>query len=448
MTPADIIEQLEATTKRTEKEAIIKAAWAAGCTEFFEGARMAYYALETFGVKKVPRIEGEDDANFVSSFTWDKFKDIAAKLEARELTGNTARDVLRAAADAASVRDWNMWYRRILIKDLKCGITETTINKILEKHGEAAKKYIIPVFSCQLAKNGEDNPKKMAGPKLLDIKLDGIRVITVMDIERGTVTQYSRDGRENDRFSHIAAALTKLLPTLKQSVVLDGEMISRNFQELMKQVNRKKNVDTSDAKLALFDIVPLKDFLAGECKMPQYKRHEVLVGMMNLFEEVAGEKVYVIPKMSVNLDTPEGQTQFREFNRDAIDAEYEGIMIKDPNASYKTKRTDAWLKIKPWITVDLEIVDVEPGKSDNKFADTLGGLVCRGVDQGKLIEVTVGNGYSEQLRDDIWANRDKMIGQVVEIKGDKLTKEQNSDTWSIRFPVFMQFRGFDPHEKI
>lgn len=448
MTPADVIAKLEATTKRTEKEAIVKAAWDAGCTEFFEGARMAYFALETFGVKKVPLIEGEDDPNFETTFTWQKFKDIAVKLEQRELTGNTARDVLRAAANAASVRDWNFWYRRILLKDLKCGITETTINKILEKAGAKAKKYIIPVFSCQLAKNGEDHPKKLAGPKLLDVKLDGVRVITILDVERGTVTQYSRDGRQNDRFSSITAALTKLLPKLKQSIVLDGEMISRNFQELMKQVNRKKDVDTSDAKLALFDILPLADFLTGECKMTQTDRHELLVGMIPMLEEATAGKVYVIPKMSVNLDTPEGQAQFKEFNRETIEAGYEGIMIKDPDATYKTKRTDAWLKIKPWITVDLEIVAVEPGKSESKFANTLGGLVCRGVDQGRKIEVTVGGGYSEDLRDQLWAVRDKLPGYVVEIKGDALTKSQGSDTWSLRFPVFVQFRGFAPHEKI
>jgi DNA ligase-1 len=448
MTPADIIAQLEATTKRTEKEAIIKSAWDAGCMEFFEGARMAYFALETFGVKKVPLIEGEDDDNFESTFAWYKFKDIANKLEKRELTGNTARDVLRAAANAASVRDWNFWYRRILLKDLKCGITETTINKILEKVGAKAKKFIIPVFSCQLAKNGEDHPKKLSGPKMLDVKLDGVRIITILDIEKNSVTQYSRDGRQNDRFGAITDSLARLLPTLKQSLVLDGEMISRNFQELMKQVNRKENVDTSDAKLALFDVLPLADFLDGECKMTQTERHELLVGMMNILDEATNGKAYVIPKMSVDLDTDEGQTQLKEFNRETIDAGYEGIMIKDPAATYKTKRTDAWLKIKPWITVDLEIVAVEPGKPESKFANTLGGLVCKGVDQGKEIEVTVGGGYTEELRDEIWNNRDKMIGRVVEVKGDALTRAQDGDTWSLRFPVFVQFRGFEPHEKI
>jgi DNA ligase-1 len=266
------------------------------------------------------------------------------------------------------------------------------------------------------------------------------RILTIIDIDAKTVTQYSRDGRRNDRFSNITADLAKLIPDLKQSIVLDGEMISRSFQDLMKQLNRKDDVDTSDAKLALFDIIPLADFRAGESVLKQVDRHEVLVGMMPMIQAACGDRVYVIPKMMVNLDTTEGQAQFKEFNNDTVAAGYEGIMIKDPLATYRTKRTDAWMKIKPFITVDLEVVGIEPGKPESKFKHTLGGLVCRGVDQGKHIEVTVGGGYSEELRDQIWADKDTVIGRTVEIKGDALTKSQDGDTWSLRFPVFMGFR--------
>ena len=446
--PIDVIHALEATSSRLDKESIIQAAWDADIKEFFHGAQMAYDALRTFGVKKVPLIEGDDDDDFTPSFTWDRFIKITEQLENRTLTGNEARDVLRAAADHSSVKDWNGWYRRILIKDLKCGVTEATINKILAKNGKEAKQFIIPVFSCQLAKNGEDHPKKLKGNKLLDIKLDGVRIISVLDKKNNTVTQYSRDGRLNENFPHIASCLAKLIPSLTESMVFDGEVVSRSFQALMKQLNRKEDVDTTDAKLALFDCLPLKDFLAGECLLTQLERHEALVLFTPLLEKASNGSVYVIPKLAVNLDTAAGQQTFKEFNSETVEAGYEGIMIKDPTATYKTKRTDAWLKMKPFITVDLEVVAVESGKAESKFKDTLGGLVCRGRDQDKLIEVTVGSGFSEELREEIWQNRKGVIGRVVEIKGDALTKSQEGDAWSLRFPVFMQFRGWSPGEKI
>jgi DNA ligase 1 len=441
MKPSDVIAQLEATASRLEKEQILREAWAAGCVEFFEGAKLAYHALTVFHINKAPLFEElQDPQGFTATLTWERFRDLLHKLQRREITGNEARDTIRAASDAATAADWNGWYRRILLKDLKCGITESTINKILGEIGGTALHYQIPVFSCQLAKNGEDHPRKMSGYKYLDVKLDGVRILTIIDIENQTVTQYSRDGRRNDRFSNITGDLYKLIPNLRQSIVLDGEMISRSFQDLMKQLNRKEDVDTSDAKLALFDIIPLADFLAGETVLTQVDRHEVLVGMQPMIQAACGDRVYVIPKMMVNLDTPEGQAQFKEFNNDTVAAGYEGIMIKDPLATYRTKRTDAWLKIKPFITVDLEVVGVEPGKPESKFKHTLGGLLCRGTDQGKAIEVMVGGGYTEELRDEIWHSKDTVIGRTVEIKGDALTRAQDGDTWSLRFPVFMGFR--------
>jgi DNA ligase 1 len=445
---ADVIAALEGTNGRLDKEKILQTAWQLGITEFFEGALMACDSLRTFGVKKVPLIDGEDDPNFVSTFTWDRFKSIAAKLESRELTGNAARDVLRAAADSASVRDWNGFYRRVLQKDLKCGVSEVTINKILEKAGGDAKKYVIPVFSCQLAKNGDDHPKKMTGVKLIDPKLDGVRIITILDKNKNTVTQYSRDGRLNENFPQIIAVFAQLLPVINQSMVFDGEVVSRSFQALMKQLNRKEDVDTKDAKLALFDCLPLEDFIAGECTLTQVQRHEALVQFIPLLEKISNGAVYVIPKLAVNLDTPEGQKTFTEFNREMVESGYEGIMVKDPAATYKTKRADSWLKLKPFITVDLEVVDFENGKPESRFSHTLGGLVCRGYDQGRLVEVTVGSGFSEELRDEIWNNRESVRGRIVEIKGDVITKSQDGDAWSLRFPVFMQFRGWQPGEKI
>ena len=448
-TPADVILALEANPSRNKKEEIIADAWKNGIVDFFEGAQMAYDALRTFGIKKVPLIEGDDDPNFKSNLDWNRFKKVARDLETRKLTGNMARDTLRSAADAASINEWNVFYRRVLLKDLKCGITESTVNKVLKATKDPnAEKYIIPVFSCQLAKNGDDHPKKLKGVQLLDPKLDGVRIITILDKSTNTVTQYTRDGRVNDNFPHISNSLANLLPHLTESLVLDGEMVSRAFQALMTQLNRKEDVDTSDAKLALFDCVPLKYFLMGEYTVSQTDRHEALVQFQPHFDTIAKDIVYVIPKLAVDLDTKDGQDTFKEFNRDAIEAGYEGIMVKDPNASYRTKRTDAWLKIKPFITVDLEVVDVVPGTPDTKYAHTMGALLCAGTDQGRKIEVSVGSGYSDELRDQIWANKDQVIKRIVEAKGDVLTKSQNSDVWSLRFPTFLQFRGWEPGEKL
>jgi DNA ligase 1 len=445
-TPADVVEALAGTGSRIDKERILQLAWDNQITEFFEGVQVSLDALVSFGVKQVPLIA--DGGNAVEQYSWIEFKALRDQLANRSLTGHAARDALRSAAERAPARDWNLWYRRLLLKDLKAGVTETTINKVLNANGAEAKKFLIPVFSCQLAKPAADHPKKMTGPKLLDYKADGIRLLSVLDKENNTVRQFTREGRENTNFGDIVADLEKLLPVLNESVVLDGEMISSSFQTLMTQVNRKEDVDTTNSSLMLFDIVPLSAFRAGIYKVRQADRHLSLCELIPILLEISN-RIQVAPKLAVNLSTPEGQAAMAEFNRQALSENFEGIMVKDPAAFYQTKRSDAWLKIKPDLTVDLTVVGVEPGTPDSKFASTLGNLVLEGEDLGRRIRVEVGSGFTEAQRDEIWAAKDSVIGRVAEIKADALTKNQSSDDiWSLRFPVFLRWRGLLPGEKL
>jgi DNA ligase-1 len=454
-----LLRNLASTTSRTEKEQFILDAWMKGERDFFSGCQLAYDILVTFGVKKIPELEGGDDGE-VGTFGFSDFKKLTDKLRAkngkRELSGNAAKEALNEAALSCNAALWNEFYRCILLKDMRGGFSESTVNKILEKVAKSdpeALKYIVPVFSCQLAKDGADeqHAKKLTGKKMLDVKLDGVRLLTILDKDERTVIQYTRNGKQNDNFKHITESLKPLLDIIPVSLVLDGEVNAASFQTLMKMVNRKEKLDASSAKLALFDVIPLVDFKAGYCKMPQKDRHTVLSGMMGEFQKHTGDIVYVVPKISVDLNTKEGQKAFAEFNTETVKAGYEGIMVKDPNAPYETKRTAAWLKVKPFIEVSLTIVGYEEGEKGKAFEGSLGALVCEGEDDGRFIRVNVGSGFGKDTitRDEVWANRDKYMGFIVEVRADVLTKEQNSeDVWSLRFPRFKGFRGTEPGEKL
>ena len=146
--------------------------------------------------------------------------------------------------------EWNNWYRRILIKDLKCGVSEKTINKVCKKNN--ATDYMIPVFSCMLAHDSANHEKKLVGKKMLDYKLDGVRVLAVYNKDIDTCTMYSRNGKEFHNFVHIENEIRDHLASkFTESMVLDGEMVSSSFQALMKQVHRKDNVEATDAKYAI-----------------------------------------------------------------------------------------------------------------------------------------------------------------------------------------------------
>lgn len=422
-----IIAELEADNSRLAKESIIQAN--ADNEELFEGFRLALDNLVTFGVKKVPTHSGPDG----QGLPWAAFKSLADLLYTRQLTGHDARDAIELALSAAKQDEWNLWYRRILIKDLRCGVSEKTVNKI--------KKNAVPVFECMLAHDGANHEKKITGKKLLEPKLDGVRVLTVVNYENRTVTQYTRNGKILENFGHITAQLHEHIDLLGRSYVLDGEMVSSSFQALMKQVHRKEDVQAEDARLMLFDIVPLTEFKTGKSVMGQRRRSNLLRSLKPVFDKIGS--IDIITQEEVDLDNYVGELQFKQFNKDAIAQGFEGIMIKDPEAKYECKRSTSWLKQKPFIEVSLTVVETEEGTGRNQ--GKMGALICEGIEDGKSIRVNVGSGFSDQDRDDFWNCR--VDGQVVEVRADAITQNQDG-TYSLRFPRFLRFRGFTAGEKI
>jgi len=431
--PDAIIRQLEIHPSRLNKEAIIQAAHDEGLPEFFEGVAMALDALVTFGVKQVPVREGLNEGQ---GLTWTNFCKLAEQLQHRELTGHAARDAIELAMSVATTEQWNDWYRRILIKDLRCGVSEKTVNKVAPG--------TVPVFTCALAHDSLKHEKKMVGKKQIEIKLDGVRVITI--IRGNKVEMFSRNGKQFHNFGHIIEELEAVVKDypVPYPLVLDGEVMSANFQDLMKQVHRKDGKQSTDAVLHVFDTIPLGCFQNGVWDKPQSFRSLITKHWVEEHKSVL-QHVQALDWEDVDLDTQEGQERFVALNKQAVDGGYEGVMIKDVDAPYECKRTHAWLKAKPFIEVTLEVKDVEEGTGRNE--GRLGALVCMGEDDGRMVQVNCGSGFSDSDRDSFWSSRDDLIGQLVEVRADAITKNQDG-TYSLRFPRFKTFRGFEPGEKV
>ena len=434
--PEVIIQRLEADNSRLAKEAILAKAMEEGLDEFFEGLKMALDKLYTFGVKQVPISEVDGQG-----LSWTNFKELAEALRKRTITGHDARDAIKLAMDVATKAQWNDFYRRILIKDMRAGFSEKTVNTVAKK--QKKPEYAVPVFECMLAHDGANHESKITGVRLVEPKLDGVRCITVVDYESRTVVQYTRNGKVLENFSHITDGILANIDELGRSYVLDGEVVSKSFQDLMTQVHRKDNVQAQDARLMLFDIVPLVEFKAGQSVMAQRRRSNLLKSFKNLFDQMGN--IDIIPQKEFNLDVFTDEIAFRDYNKEMVSAGYEGIMIKDPEAKYECKRSTSWLKQKPFIEVSLEVTAVEEGTGRN--VGKLGALVCEGVDDDKRIVVNVGSGFTDSNRSEYWESNDSLIGQVVEVRADAITQNQDG-SYSLRFPRFLRFRGFKVGEKI
>jgi DNA ligase-1 len=466
--PWTVLAKITANDSKLAKQTFLLQEAIAGNDDLFRGIRIAYDPMLTLGVKKVPESKKSGPGLAPAMFF-----NLCQELAERKLTGDAAQDAIGAAMALATTEEWNGWYRLVLIKDLKAGFSESTVNKVCEKD---FPKYAIPVFEVQLAKDCVDDEGNVAeellcGKKIIDVKLDGMRCITIVYPD-GKVNQYSRNGKELFNFEKIKSQFATIASQLRYPMVFDGEVMSASFQDLMKQAKRKTDVQADDTVLNLFDFLPLSEFLAGKSTEKQAARTASLIyWSTNIFCDKL-PNVTVVGTELVDLDTKEGKARLLEINALALLGKYEGIMLKDPEALYECKRSLNWMKMKPFIEESLTAVDVEEGKPDSKFKGTMGAIVFEGVVDSKKVKVTCGGGYSIQQRAQIWANftgkpvtwqkkvkgkwetitevpnGPSCVGDIGEIRADALTKSDDNDYWSMRFPRFKTWRGFAKGEKL
>ena len=428
MQPWKIIQELESDNSRLKKESIIRRESDAENIRFFNGVGAALDGFRTFGVQKVPTSKKDG-----TGITQTEFDDVVRRLEDRTLTGNEMRDVIQDLCDRSNMEEWNDWYRRILIKDLRCGVTHKTINK------HSTMK--VPVFECMLADDSKKHEKKMTGEVYVEPKLDGVRVITICDVDKDEVKMFSRNGKELLNFPKILEQFDSMLDQMSESMVFDGEVMSDDFQTLMREIHRKGGAKTDDAVLNLFDCMPLEYFKEGSYPYALNTRKELLQSFQY------GPNISIVEFVAMNLDDDDGQKQFADYNRLCIDKGFEGIMVKPITGIYECKRSSLWLKVKPFIEVSLKVVDTEEGTGRN--IGKLGALIVEGTDDGKFIKTNVGSGLTDTDRETFWKAKDKLIGQIVEVRADAITQNQETtDEWSLRFPRFLRFRGFEPGEKL
>jgi DNA ligase-1 len=341
-------------------------------------------------------------------------------LAKREATGDEARNLITKIScflihEQQSIFNW------ILQKDLKAGIGIGLVNKAFSK--------LIPEFEVQLAEPSK-YLKRVKYPCLVQPKLDGVRTIALVepgkDKEPYSITYYSRNGKQFMNFCCFDQEL--LLLSAGRARMFDGEVVGppgADFVGIMQQCRRKFDVEPRGLSFHVFDWMPLIDFTKQNVHLKQKDRTEYL-GEINMeLEKVNLEKRRV--RIVVGR-TCYNQTEVDGFYNDCLLAGYEGIIIKDIAGEYEFKRSTVWVKMKPSITEDLKIVDVQEGTG--KYLGRLGAIIV----EREGVKINVGSGFKDEERC-IIQEASQFIGKIVEVKYDSLTPDK-----SLRFPRFVRLR--------
>ena len=146
------INKLNESNSKLHKEDVIKQAYELSvlgdrnATNFLTLVKMCYHPMITFGVKQVADTVGYTGREN----PWSEYEKLLDRLRLRELTGHAARDAIEAMSECFDSEEWNLLCAPVLRKDLRCGISDKTFNKVCKR-----TPYEIPVCGCQLATSCE-----------------------------------------------------------------------------------------------------------------------------------------------------------------------------------------------------------------------------------------------------------------------------------------------------
>ena len=257
---------------------------------------------------------------------------------------------------------------------------------------------------------------KWEPPYIVQPKLDGERCRATWQVEGHQLSKPILFTSEENIFKtvpHIQKAIEKLN---RPDLELDGELYSRNlnFNEIHSRCSSSRltiHANIEEIKYYIFDLVD---------ENPQFSRLAYLKSL-NLVDPLVLVPVYIVQNLEEIME------KLKLF----IDLGYEGIIVRHPHNNYVRKRSPFVMKFKPKHEDSYEIVGYkEEVSKDGDSKDTLGALICKGVD-GNLF--SVGSGLTDHLSNLLWQSQDGLIGKKCRVQYQHLTPGKNVP----RFPVFV-----------
>jgi len=348
-----------------------------------------------------------------------------------------------------------------LLDDWQTGVTETTIANALGEQVGASKADIQraralepdPVayaracaedrfgdllepeagkpFKAMKAKSEQNLDALMSfdSPKYTEPKLDGYRML--VHVQSGDATAYTRRLKD----------ATASLPELERIDWPDGEWIfdgeamasdgSYTTTSEMVGSNQERDLDDRDEHVTFhaFDLL-----LDGDMGDQTERRYEKRRAGLVLTDTRIDSPYFDLVRAFGFKEHADPVAEGLEY---AEEHDFEGIIVKDGSSTYQFgKRSKYWVKKKlTEVTVDLVMAEFEEGESESTVG-TLGGMRLETAD-GRYVG-NVGNGVSDELRDEIWQNRDHYRGETVEITFEGLGTNDE-----LRFPRIDRLRVED-----
>lgn len=351
----------------------------------------------------------------------------------REVTGNAAIEHLTRCLEAVHIDDAKV-IERIIQKDLKCGVSESTANKVWPG--------LIPEYPCMLASAFEQKlVDKVTWPAIVQVKMDGMRFNAI--VKNGKCEFRSRNGKTIDIPNDtITLPFIHMANFWGTDMVFDGELLCVDgagqlldrktgngiLNKAVKGTMSEKEAEC--VRATLWDAIPLEFFFAGKYQEPYTIRLAKLFNAIDDFVHNSSQAHLLAKVWSKNVDSQdEAQKLFEKFLGDG----QEGIILKSKDGIWEDKRAKHQIKFKGEYECDLICTGWEEGTGKNE--GKLGALQLESA-CGKL-KVGVGSGLTDQDRENI---KPDVVGKIITIKYNAVVDDKNKDTKSLFLPIFLEVR--------
>lgn len=446
MTIKDIFDEIAAVSSTNQKIEILKK------YKDNELLKRVLYMADSkrvkFFIKQIPDYTCDGNSKYTLSESLREIQKIAD----RDYTGHDAVKFLTEILSTSTKNDAYI-IERIIDKDCKIGMGTTFINKVFKDLVEETP--YMGAISFDEKKAREVFKKGKGG--FSQIKMDGRYCNAI--IRSGEVELESRSGE--------ATVLTgaKFLGELAsfQDCVLNGELtmdgvpryesngIIASLIDIQGKRNERTEAETQkkvaafekkhgsfqtaldNVRYTVWDTITVDEYFDKKSKTPYYTR---LDNAARIIEAAGSTMVRLIESKFVKT-YGEAMEHFQEVLATEVDGvPQEGTILKAYDGEWKDGKPNWQIKMKLEMDVDLRIVGFNYGTKGTKNENVISSFNAQSSDG--LVN-TRPQGLKEDMMAYITENQDQLLGKVIQVKCNGLSKNVDGD-YSLLYPAFVAIR--------
>ena len=367
-----------------------------------------------FGMSRTRLLGILNESNFPEGI--DKIDDYLDLLQENsgKLSGNSAKEFYSLLLQKLT-EDSRVILLNILGRDLKCGINIKNINKVFKNLIPKPNYMRCAVFSEKLV-------KKIHFPAMLQLKMDG--TYREFNVSNGTVSAKTRAGEEYQN-----EVLFDILKSFPDGYYMGELTIDGESRFTGNGLINSLNPPLDKIIFTCWDFLTFDEY-TGKVKTSYIDRFNRL---QNLIESRDFKQVKLVENHVVN-NVSEALKQVSLWMSEGL----EGGVLKDFNNTFKNGTSNTQLKIKLKVDAEMRITGFTEGTPGTKREGKIGAIQFAN-DEGTIKGQC--SGFSDAELEEFSKNKDSLIGKIISVEFNDITKAENNEYYALSHPRFIEIRN-------